>query len=141
MLKLKQIKFKKNMGAHKITYYPTQKIEDIDKGMMTLINRGMFQPLYLRKRQKSIQRLDEKTLPVIEKIFEFREKKVKEKILNHIQKNAVFIISTNQTLLQRINYSKNIEHIITKEIICIYVVGMKFCPGLYEITEKRKSII
>lgn len=128
------------MGTHKITYNPVQRVEDLDMGMKTIINKFQFNFLYISHGNKSfpiseIQELNSNNIETVDKILELRSQKVRSKILKIGQKRKIFLLFGKEFTRVWFSFTHNKKKIIEKEMVCIYIPGLKFCPGLYEITK------
>jgi len=129
------------MRLHKTTYSVIQKVENLDTGMMNIINSHNFHYLYVRKRNKSfpilkIEELNPDNLSTLEKILELRSAKIRSKILSLGQKRKIFLLFGNEFTKSWNNTFQGKRKIIEKKLVCIYIPGFKLCPGIYEIVQE-----
>lgn len=133
------------MSLHKISYKPLQKVENIDLGMRTIINKHRFPYLYLLKRHKSfpiinIQEINEHNYIMINKIVELLDQVKRRILLSLIQKKKVFLLFGYEFVRVFNSYPTNRIKKIRKEVVCLYIPGLSFCPGMYEMTTNYELI-
>lgn len=132
-----------NKDGFKTTLYPSL---ELDEGMLNLINKGYNNIVYLKGKLKSfyiseVQKINKGNFETLNIILDFRNSHVREKILNQIQKTSVYILYGDELVREIENPCLNKKRTITREVVCLYIHGCKFCPGIYYIKEENGSIV
>lgn len=131
-----------DIAENKTTLYPSL---EIDEGMFHLINKGYNTSVYLRGEEKSFyikeaQKLNAGNYETLIIILNFRDKKVRDKIWDIIKNGSVYILYGKEYKKKKKNYFHNQEIITTKRIVCLYISGCNFCPGISFMKEKIEPI-
>lgn len=122
------------MSYEKITIYSPL---TLDEGILNLVDYGFDTLFYLKseergfhpKRVRKISSFENETL--LKFIFKVREPLLKEKILERIRKKNPSIWMITGIEKQRIFHNKlGMQKIISKKIICLYISGFTFLPGI-----------
>lgn len=132
-----------NKDGFKTTLYPSL---ELDEGMLNLINKGYNNIVYLKGKVKSfyiseVQKVNDGNFETLNIILDFRDTNVRKKILNRMQKSSVYILYGDESVIEKINPTKMKKLTITREVVCLYIKGCSFCPGIYYIKEKNGDIV
>lgn len=121
-----------NTRQRKATIYPST---PIDEGMINLMSlyKKFRKIIYLKGSLKSfyakdIQKINAGNHEIMYMILDIRQNTVRKKIIDRLQNDKSYLIfGTEQKIKYKNSYSKII---IKKNIVCLYIPGLNFYPGI-----------